>query len=80
MMQTSELKSRLIDKIMLIDDDHLLMEATRLIDIGVSDDEQIYVFTDKQSEKVVKATLQIKNGEYLSSEDANSEIEEWLGK
>ena len=79
-MQTSELKSRLIDKIMLIDDDHLLMEATRLIDIGVSDDEQIYVFTDKQSEKVVKATLQIKNGEYLSSEDANSEIEEWLGK
>ncbi|MBK9737529.1 MAG: hypothetical protein IPO92_22275 [Saprospiraceae bacterium] len=40
MMQTSELKSRLIDKIMLIDDDHLLMEATRIIDIGVSDDEQ----------------------------------------
>jgi hypothetical protein len=77
-MQTAELKTKLINKIMLIEDDHLLMEAIRLIGMEGSDDEEVFIFSEIQSERINNALQQIENGEYLSAKDANMEIEQWL--
>jgi len=75
-MQTSELRSILIAKINKIEDNHLLMEATRLIDIEIPTEEEKFVFSEVQTAKIINAITQIENGEYLTSDVANKEIEE----
>ena len=77
-MQTAELKSKLINKIMSINDEHLLMEAIRLISMEGSDEEEVFIFSETQSEKIEAALHQIEKGEYLIAEDANKEIQQWL--
>lgn len=79
-MQTKELKSMLIEQINKIDDSHLLMEATRLINIEIPMEEEEFVFSDIQIAKIKNALNQIENSEYLTSDEANKEIEEWLNK
>ena len=79
-MQTTELKSILIAKINKIEDSHLLMEASRLINIEIPTEEEKFVFSDVQTAKIMNALSQIENGEYLTSDEANGEIEEWLKK
>ncbi len=79
-MQTAELKSKLINKIMSINDEHLLMEASRLISMEGSDEEEVFIFSETQSEKIEAALHQIEKGEYLIADDANKEIEQWLKK
>jgi len=77
-VQTAELKSKLINKIMSINDEHLLMEAIRLISMEGSDEEEVFIFSETQSEKIEAALHQIEKGEYLIAEDANKEIQQWL--
>jgi len=79
-MQTTELKALLIDKINKIEDKNLLMEATRLISIEIPTDEEDFVFSEVQTVKVLHGLKQIDKGEYLTSDAANEEIEEWLKK
>ena len=80
LMQTTELKSKLIDKINKIEDKNLLMEATRLIDIEIPIDEEKFIFSDMQKAKIMNSLKEIESGKYLTSDDANNEIEEWLKK
>ncbi|MEY3422148.1 MAG: hypothetical protein RIR48_2451 [Bacteroidota bacterium] len=77
-MQTAELKTSLIDRINSINDDHLLMEAIRLINIEIQNDEEKFVFSESQTSKIMNAIKEIENGDYLTSNDANIEIEQWL--
>lgn len=79
-MHSSELKSFLIDKINKIDDNHLLMEATRLINIELPIEEEQFVFSDMQKAKIKNALNQIDKGEYLTAEEANNVIDQWLNK
>jgi hypothetical protein len=79
-MQISSLKSTLIGKIIQIEDEHLLMEASRLIDVSLPDQEERYIFSKEQTDKIMFALKQIENGKYLSAEEANNEIEQWLKK
>jgi len=79
-MQTTELKAMIIEKIHMIDDHHLLMETTRLINIEIPIEEKEFVFSNSQATKVKNALHQIENGEFLTAEEANKEIDEWLKK
>lgn len=79
-MHSSELKSILIDKINKIDDNHLLVEATRLINIELPIEEEQFVFSDMQKAKIKNALNQIDKGEYLTAEEANNVIDHWLNK
>lgn len=56
------------------------MEASRLIDISIPDQEERYIFSKEQTDKIMFALEQIEKGEYLSAEEANNEIEQWLKK
>ena len=78
-MSTIELRKRLIEKIQLTDDDKLLEEASRLLEVEIKLSD-VYIINDKQKEAIEEGKKQIINGAYLSDEESNKEIDEWLSK
>jgi hypothetical protein len=78
-MSTIELKKKLIDKIQKTENDGLLQEAYRLLDLETKNIE-IYELSEFQRNSVDEARLQIANGQFLTDEQANKEIDEWLNK
>jgi hypothetical protein len=78
-MSSAELKKRLIDKIQKTDNENLLEEAFRLLQLE-SEDIEIYKLSDEQKSAVNEAREQIKRGEFLTDDEADKDIDEWLGK
>ena len=78
-MSTIELRKRLIDKIQKTKDERILEEAYRLLELETEDIE-IYKLNDDQKKAISEARQQIKNGQFLTEEQANKEIDEWLNK
>ncbi len=78
-MSTVELRKRLIDKIQKTQDERILEEAFRLLELEAEDIE-IYQLNDDQKKAINEARQQIKNGQFLTEEQANKEIDEWLNK
>jgi hypothetical protein len=89
-MSTSDLKLKLIAQIIAIDDRFLLdriEEITNSIESLVHepvstyekvDSEKIYVFNEWQQKRIDIALKQVENGEYISDEEAQIEIEKWF--
>jgi len=78
-MTIIELKKRLIGKINQTENSGILEEMYRLI-ANEETDGSIYVLSDEQKKAVEEGQQQFKNGQFLKSEQADDEIEEWLGK
>ena len=78
-MSTIELRKLLIEKIQLTNDDKLLEEVSRLLNVEI-DDNDIYILNEKQKEAIEEGRKQIISGEYLTDEKSNKEIDEWLNK
>lgn len=78
-MSSAELKKRLIDKIQKTDNENLLEEAFRLLQLE-SEDIEIYKLSDEQKSAVNEAREQIKRGEFLADDEANKDVDEWLNK
>lgn len=78
-MSTAELQKRLIDKIQKTENQPLLEEAFRLLQLE-SDDLEVYILTDDQKNIVQESRQQIKSGKYQSNDQVNNEIDEWLKK
>ena len=74
-MSTTELKERLIEKIQNTDDENILEEAYRLLDLETADIEK-YEFNDEQKSEVNESVQQIKQGKSLTNDEANKEIDE----
>jgi len=79
-MSTIELRKKLIEKINSTEDEKLLLEVTRLMEIQLSEIEIPYKLSDKMLEAIDEAEEQIKKGEFLTHEQAKQEVEEWLGE
>jgi hypothetical protein len=77
-MTSIELKKKLIGKINQTHNNEILEEMYRLIENEETD--SIYELSDEQRKAVEEAQQQFKNGQFLNSEQADKEIEEWLGK
>ena len=78
-MSTIELRNLLIEKIKLTNDDKLLEEASRLLEVEIEESD-VYILNDKQKEAIEQGRKQISKGEYLTDEESNKEIAEWLSK
>ena len=78
-MSTAELRNRLIEKIKKTKDERILEEAYRLLDLE-NEDIEVYKLNDAQKKAISEAREQIKNGQYLTEEAANKEIDEWLNE
>ena len=76
-MSTAELKKRLIDRIQKTDNENLLEEAFRLLQLEC-DDMEVYELSNGQKNAVDEARQQIKRGQFLTDHEANQEIDEWL--
>jgi hypothetical protein len=72
-MSTIELRNTIIDKIKKNQNEDLLNEVNRLIEIETSDIE-VYKFNDEQKAAITEAQTQIKNGEFLTDEEATKNI------
>jgi len=78
-MTAKELKKRLIHKIDQSENNELLEEMYRLI-ANEETDVSSYELSKEQLKAVEEGQLQYKNGEFLTEEQADKDIEEWLGK
>ena len=78
-MTVTELKQRLIGKIKQIENNELLEEMYRLITNDETDN-STYVLSDEQLKAVQEGKLQYLNGQFLTEEQSDKDIEEWLGK
>jgi hypothetical protein len=78
-MSATELRQRLIETIQATDDEQLLEEAYRLLHSG-TDDTGIYQLNDKQKATIQEARQQIREGKYLSGEEADKEVDQWLSE
>jgi hypothetical protein len=74
-----ELKKRIIGKINRMKNDLLLQEIYRLVEEDDTDT-GIYHFTDEESNSINEARKQYRKGQYLGSNEADKEIDEWLGE
>ena len=80
-MSTKELKDKIIEEIGKTENEFLLEEAYRLLHLEASDnDTEIYTLSNDQKEAVTEARNQFKNGQFLTNEEANKGIDEWLKK
>ena len=78
-MSTIELRKRLIDKIQKTDNEALLAEVYRLLEIE-TEDLELYKLTNDQRKAITEARQQIKSGQFLTDEQSNNEMDEWLSK
>ena len=78
-MITSEMKQQLIEKIKSTDDDNILEEVYRILEIGKMEMDEI-VLSEEQKELIDEGLRDIEKENYSSNEDANNEIEKWLSK
>ena len=78
-MSAIELRKKLIEKIAKTENEDLLNEIYRLLEMETSDIE-IYKVSSDQMDAITEARNQIKNGEFLTDEEADKEIDEWLKK
>jgi len=78
-MSTVELKERLISKILHTDSPELLGEIFRLLEIG-NEEMEVVKLSDQQRQAIMKGQENIKNGHFLTNEQADQEIDEWLNK
>ena len=76
-MSTPELRKRLIDKIQKTENENLLQEASRLLNIE-TEDLEVYKLNSNQQQAIQEARDQIKNGQFLTDQEATNEIDGWL--
>ena len=78
-MKTIEIKKKLINEINLSENKNLLEEFYRFLNLE-NEIEENYKLNSQQKSAIAEAREQIKNGDYLTNEQANQEIDEWLNK
>lgn len=76
---TQELKKMVIEKLETLDDDIILDEIYRLLQISKSEVE-LHSFSETQMNILNERDTNIEKGIYLTEEQADKEAEEWLEK
>jgi len=79
-MSTAELKEKLIAQINDTDNDELLSEISTMLYVESKSVNGVYQMSVAEREAVEDGLNQIRNGQWISDEEANRQIEEWLRK
>ena len=86
-MNLAELKLEIIAKIVATDDVALLKkiqeiindyESNSIVNEPVTTYDRIRFFSEEEQRKIILAVQQYENGECISDEEAQKEIQEWL--
>ena len=76
-MTTIEMKNQVIGKINQLTDNELLMDVYKLLNDSLADSD-VYELSDNHKIAIDRAISQIDNGDFLTNDQANKEINEWL--
>ena len=76
-MKNIDLKSKLLEEIKNSEDYQVLEEVYKLLNLE-SESFEVLKFSERQEKSILKAKQQIKNGDFLTEEEANKEIDKWL--
>ncbi len=76
-MSTIELKEKLIGTILHTENTELLEEVFRLLELE-SDEIRTIKLTQQQKRAIIAGQKEIENGHFLTNEQADKEIDEWL--
>jgi hypothetical protein len=75
-MNTIELKKRISQELLEIDDKYVLEGISKLINLNLDIDE--YIVSDELIEKLNRSEKQIEAGNYITNENLNKRLNEWL--
>lgn len=78
-MSTVELRKKLIERIKETEDENILEEAYRLLEME-TEDFGTYKLKEDQKKAIEESRAQIKKGQFLTNEQVNRDADEWLGK
>jgi hypothetical protein len=78
-MKNTELKSKLLKEITKSEDYQILEEVYKLLKLG-NDDFKTFNLSQEQKEDISFSQKQIKDGDFLTEDAANNDIEKWLEK
>jgi Holliday junction resolvasome RuvABC ATP-dependent DNA helicase subunit len=78
-MTTQELKHKIIYKVNSIKDDDLLIEVMTLLE-EKEESTEIHRLSTNHKKAIYKAIEEIENGKFITNEQSNKEIKEWLKK
>ncbi len=78
-MTAIEMKNQVIGKINQMTDNELLMDIYKLLNNSFIDPE-IYRLSDNHKIAIDTAISQIDYGDFLTNEQSNKEVNEWLNK
>ena len=78
-MTVTELRKKLIRKINESENNEILEEMYRMIS-NEEIETGIYLLSNDQKRAVEESQAQFKNGQFLTAEAADKEIDEWLGQ
>jgi hypothetical protein len=78
-MTTFEIKKKLINEINLSNNKSLLEELYRFLNLE-NEIQELYQLNTEQQSAISEARKQITNGDHLTDDEANQEIDEWLNK
>lgn len=73
-----EEREKLIARIELIEDKEVFNSVARLLEVEL--DEEIYVTSDQQKHEIEKAQGQLRGGKGIPFDEADKEIDKWLGE
>jgi len=77
-MSSADLKEKLINKIQATDDKVLLEELSVLFELHEPD--TVYELNDEQKKNIKTAQEQIKSDQFLTNDEADKDIDQWLNK
>ena len=72
-----EIRKKLIEEIQLSNNEELLEELYHFLH-KENKTEEVFNLSKKQQFAIEKSLNQVRNGQYLTNEEANQEIERWL--
>jgi predicted transcriptional regulator len=79
MLRNTRLKEKLIKSIRDIDNGEILNQIARLVHFEEKFDE-VYIMSPEEIAAVEDGMRQIENGEWISDEESNKHVDEWLNK
>lgn len=75
-MNASDLKIDLINRITQLKETRIIEEIQKLLDFEL--DKGKYILTNSQKDRISEAQEEYKNSSFLTDDQANQDIEEWL--
>ena len=77
-MSTLELKAEIIENISLIQDVAILEQIKQFLNIEKKENNDVTVFTPEQQKRIDISMRQYENGEYISDEEAEKDLNKWF--